>query len=210
MRLIMIGPPASGKGTQASILCEYFQIPLISTGDILRNAKKEGRLEADTVKQMESGGLIPDHVVIDLIDFRLDQPGCEKGFLLDGFPRTKGQADALDKLMAKRGITIDVALVFVVPHAILVERATARRIDRKTGKIYSLTCNPPPAGVELEQREDDRKEIVVNRLNVYEKTTSELLEYYEAKKIAFKIDGVGTVNEVTRRIMDQLKLGGSH
>ncbi len=206
MRLILVGPPGAGKGTQAKIVCERLGVPQISTGDMLRAAKVEGRLPADLVAQMAAGALVPDDVVIGLIAERTQAPDCAKGFLLDGFPRTEPQATALDKMLGGRGIKIDLVVALDVPRTLLVERAVFRRTDKRTGQIYHMKSMPPPAGAELEHRADDKEEVVQQRLDTYEKMTSELLPFYEKQGKLKRIDGSKPVPEVTRALEATLGL----
>ena len=204
MRCVFIGPPGAGKGTQAKVACARLGIPQISTGDMLRAAKTEGRLPADLVAQMARGALVPDDVVIGLIDERTRLPDCAPGFLLDGFPRTLPQAKALDELLRKRGLELDRVVSISVPRELLLERAVLRRTDKRTGQIYHLKYSPPPPDADLEQRSDDREEVVLKRLDVYEAMTAELLPYYEEHGILKRVSGVGGVDEVTARVLDAL------
>jgi adenylate kinase len=204
MRVVFVGPPGAGKGTQAKLVCDRFKIPQISTGDMLRAAKAEGRLPADLVAKMAQGALVPDSVVVGLIDDRTKAPDCGNGFLLDGFPRTAAQADALGALLASRGLKLDRVVALEVPRDLLIERAVLRRADKRTGQIYHLKYSPPPPDADLEQRADDREEIVVKRVDVYEAMTRELLPYYEERGILKRVDGVGNVNEVTERVLGAL------
>jgi len=201
MRLIFVGPPGAGKGTQAKVLCDRWKIPQIATGDMLRAAKAAGQLPAELVAQMSHGGLVPDDVVIALIGKRTSEPDAANGFLLDGFPRTVPQAQALDGLLSSRGTQLDVVLALEVPQNLLVERAVLRRTDKRTGQIYHLKYKPPPPDAELEHRADDQEDVVQTRVETYEQMTAELLPYYEARKLLRRIDGVGTVEEVTARIL---------
>lgn len=204
MRVVFVGPPGAGKGTQAKIVCARFHIPQISTGDMLRAAKQAGTLPADLVAQMKQGALVPDEVVVDLISQRISAPDCAPGFLLDGFPRTSPQAKALDDLLASRGLALDRVVALSVPSELLLERAVLRRTDKRTGQIYHLKYNPPPQDAALEHREDDREEVVRTRLDTYEAMTAELLPYYERGGILRRVDGVGTVEEVAARILAAL------
>jgi adenylate kinase len=204
MRLIFVGPPGAGKGTQAKVVCQRWGIPQISTGDMLRAAKAENRLPAELVATMAKGALVPDEVVIGLIDERTRADDCRPGFLLDGFPRTVPQADALDAMLKKRGQAVDVVLALEVPRTLLIERAVLRRTDRRTGQIYHLKYKPPPPDADLEHRADDREEVVVKRLDTYEAMTSELLPHYQARGILKRIDGVGSVDDVTARVLAAL------
>jgi adenylate kinase len=204
MRLVFVGPPGAGKGTQAKLVCKELGIPQISTGDMLRAAKAEGRLPAMLVASMAQGALVPDDVVIALIDARTREADCAPGFLLDGFPRTAPQAKALDTLLAARGQKLSLVLALAVPRELLIERAVLRRTDKRTGQIYHLKYNPPPSGVELEHRADDKEDVVRKRVDTYEAMTAELLPFYEAFGILRRIDGVGNVAEVTSRILAAL------
>jgi adenylate kinase len=204
MRVVFVGPPGAGKGTQAKVVCVRLGIPQISTGDMLRAAKAEGKLPADLVAQMSGGALVPDEVVIGLIDERTRQDDCARGFLLDGFPRTVPQATALDRLLGARGQKLDRVLALDVPKDLLLERAVLRRTDKRTGQIYHLKYNPPPPDADLEVRADDREDVVRKRLDVYEAMTAELLPYYEGHGILRRVDGVGSVDEVTGRIVQAL------
>lgn len=204
MRLVFVGPPGAGKGTQAKVICEEWKIPQISTGDMLRAAKAEGRLPADLVAKMGAGGLVPDDVVIELIAARTLADDAKQGFLLDGFPRTVPQADALETLLASRGQALDHVVALVVPQELLLERAVLRRTDKRTGQIYHLKYKPPPPDAELEHRADDHEEVVKNRLVTYEAMTSELLPHYAAKGLLRTVQGVGEVTEVTARVLEVL------
>lgn len=204
LRLVFVGPPGAGKGTQAKLICEKWGIPQISTGDMLRAAKKEGKLPADLVEKMSKGGLVPDDVVIALIDERTKADDAKPGFLLDGFPRTVPQADALDLLLAKRGQKLDHVVALEVPGELLIERAVLRRTDKRTGQIYHLKYKPPPADADLEHRPDDQEDVVKTRVSTYEAMTSELLPHYEKKGLLRRVDGVGTVEEVTARVLGTL------
>jgi len=205
VRLILIGPPGAGKGTQAKVLCEKWGISQISTGDMLRDAKKAGTpLGLQAAEFMTKGALVPDEVVIGLVGERLGRPDAKNGFLLDGFPRTVPQAEALEGLLKGRGIALDAVVQLDVPRELLVERATLRRTDKRTGQIYHLKYNPPPFGAELEHRADDQPETVAKRLDAYEAMTAALLPYYQAKGLLRRVDGTLPPNEVTREILGVL------
>ena len=204
MRVVFVGPPASGKGTQAKLVCAKWKIPQISTGDMLRAAKAAGKLPAELVARMSAGALVPDAVVIDLIDERTRDADCARGFLLDGFPRTVPQAEALDVMLRARSVSLDHVVALEVPRSMLIERAVLRRADKRTGQIYHLKYSPPPPGADLEHRPDDREDVVEKRLATYEAMTAELLPYYETLRILSRIDGVGSVNEVSERIFAAL------
>jgi adenylate kinase len=207
MIVVLVGPPGSGKGTQAKFVTQLHGIPQLSTGDMLRAAKKAGTLEPEYLKAMDTGGLVPDAKVIDLIDKRIDADDCKPGFLLDGFPRTVPQAEALGALLDKRGRKLDVVLQLDVARSLLEERLVHRRTDKRTGQIYHLVYSPPPPGLapeDLEHRADDRPEAVGKRLDSYETMTAALLPYYEKKGLLRRVDGVGKPEEVTARVLSAL------
>jgi adenylate kinase len=202
MRIILIGPPASGKGTQAKVLCDRYRVPQVSTGDMLRAAKAKGTaLGQKAAQYMQAGQLVPDQVVIGLIDERLGQADAAGGFVLDGFPRTVPQADSLGRLLEGRKVKLDHVIQIDVPRALLVERAVLRRTDKKTGQIYHLKYNPPPPEADLEHRADDREETVLARLDTYDNMTAALLPHYEALGLLRKVDGVGKPSEITDRLL---------
>lgn len=201
MRVVFVGPPGAGKGTQAKVIVTKYGIPQISTGDMLRAAKKEGRLPQDLIQKMDAGGLVPDEVVIDLIRERIAREDAKGGFLLDGFPRTVPQADALNGLLAENGLKLNAVVALVVDKALLMERAVLRRTDKRTGQIYHLKYNPPPPDADLEHRADDHEEKVRNRIDVYERMTADLLPFYEKAGLLEQVDGVGDVAEVTQRVL---------
>lgn len=203
-RFILVGPPGSGKGTQAKFLCERYGIPQLSTGDMLRAAKKAGTLDPALVAQMDLGGLVPDEVVVGLIAKRLDDADCANGFLLDGFPRTVPQAESLEAELGRRGVKLDAVLQIDVPKDLLIERAIYRRTDKTTGQIYHLKYNPPPPGAELVHRADDQEDKVKTRVEVYESMTTALLPHYQLKGLLRRVDGVGSPAEVTERIQAAL------
>jgi adenylate kinase len=206
MRLVFVGPPGAGKGTQAKVICAERNIPQISTGDMLRAAKSAGKLPPDLVAKMSAGALVPDEVVIGLIEERTRQPDCASGFLLDGFPRTVPQAQALDEMLRQRGgVSLDRVLALELPRDLLIERAVLRRTDKRTGQIYHLKYNPPPPGADLEHRADDREAVVRHRLDTYEAMTADLLPYYANLGILRRINGVGSVEDVTGRIIEALE-----
>jgi adenylate kinase len=204
MRIVFVGPPGAGKGTQGKAVCDRYGIPQISTGDMLRAAKSAGTLPPPLAAQMAAGGLVPDAEVIRLIDERTRLPDCAPGFLLDGFPRTVPQAEALSALLARRGQKLDAVLALEVPPELLVERAVLRRAEKRTGQIYHLKYKPPPPGADLEQRADDQEPVVRKRIETYEAMTAELLPYYEKVGTLKRINGVGEVAEVAARILAAL------
>jgi adenylate kinase len=201
MRIILLGAPASGKGTQARALCERFAIPQISTGDMLRSAKSQGTaLGLKAAEYMTAGNLVPDDLVVGLIQERLGQADAAAGWLLDGFPRTVVQAQVLDQMLEAGGAALEHVIQLDVQRELLLERAIYRRTDKRTGQIYHLKYNPPPPGVELEHRADDQRETVLQRLDTYEKMTAALLPYYEAKGLLRTVSGTGNPSEVTARL----------
>ena len=205
MRLILLGAPASGKGTQAAVLTEKFGVPKISTGDMLRAAVTAGTAlgkEADAI--MKAGQLVPDSVVIGLVKERVSQPDCKNGFILDGFPRTVPQADALDALLTGLGTPLEKVVQIDVSRDLLEERATLRRTDKRTGHIYHLKYSPPPLDAELEHRADDQPETVKKRLDQYDAMTAALLPHYEKLGLLRRVDGVGSPKEITSRILAAL------
>lgn len=205
MRLVLMGPPASGKGTQADVLCQHYGIPKISTGDMLREARAaETELGKKAAEYMNAGKLVPDEVVIGLVDARLDKTDAKGGFILDGFPRTVPQAEALGRLLESRSTPLTSVVQIDVDRDMLVERAVLRRMDKRTGQIYHLKYKPPPPDVELVHRADDQEETVQKRLDEYEAMTAALAPYYQARKLLRTVDGVGRPEEVSSRILDQL------
>ena len=209
MKIILLGAPGAGKGTQAQFIMNKFGIPQISTGDMLRAAIKAG---TDLGKQaktlMDEGKLVPDDLIIALVQERVSQPDCAKGFLLDGFPRTIPQADALKTA----GIHIDYVLEFDVPDEIIVERMSGRRVHLASGRTYHVIYNPPKVegkdditGEDLVIRPDDKKETVLERLKVYHSTTQPLVDYYQAEAKAgntryFCLDGTQKVETISREL----------
>jgi adenylate kinase len=216
MRLILLGAPGAGKGTQATFICKKFGIPQISTGDMLRAAVKAGTpLGIAAKKVMDSGGLVGDDIIIGLVKERLAQPDCANGFLFDGFPRTIVQADA----MKAASVNLDVVLEIDVPDEAIIERMSGRRVHLTSGRTYHIKFNPPKVdgvdditGESLIQRDDDKEETVKKRLDVYQKQTRPLVSYYSdwaasgdpvAPKYR-KISGTGSVDEITARALESL------
>lgn len=200
MNLMLFGAPGAGKGTQAKFLIEKYDIPQISTGDILRAAiadKTEMGMEAK--KFMDDGQLVPDSTIIGIIKDRLAQDDCKKGFILDGFPRTLPQAEALNALMSDMGISLDKVISLNVPDELIVERITGRRTSKVTGKIYHMTFNPPVDEKEedLIQRADDTEETVTKRLSAYHEQTAPLIDFYTNMGVIVELDGTKDVSEVT-------------
>lgn len=204
MIIILVGPPGSGKGTQAKFIGQRYTIPQISTGDMLRAAKKAGTLAKKYLDIMDSGGLVPDEAMIALIEKRIEDPDCKPGFLLDGFPRTVPQAAALSGLLARKKTAVDTVIQLDVARSLLEERLVHRRTDKRTGQIYHLLYNPPPLGADLEHRADDSPETVGKRLDSYETMTAALLPWYEQRSLLRRVDGVGKPEEVTARVLAAL------
>jgi len=205
LRLVLLGAPASGKGTQGQKLALALGVPKVSTGDMLRAARDAGSelgKLADGI--MSAGKLVPDDLVIRLVDERLARPDAGHGFILDGFPRTLPQARALDELLRRRGSRLDAAICIDLPRELLMERATLRRTDVRTGQIYHLKYNPPPDSPDLVQhlvhRDDDKEETVRKRLDEYDTMTAPLLPYYQGKNLLRHVDGEGSPEEVCARI----------
>jgi len=208
VRIIFIGPPGAGKGTQAARIVERLGVPHVSTGDMLRAALKAGT-EMGKLAQtyMTNGGLVPDEVVIGIVRDRLSEPDAAKGFMLDGFPRTLPQAEALDAMLASIGVTIDRVPVLEVADELIVARIVGRRTDPDTGRIYHLTFDPPPADIvdRLQHRADDTEEAVRTRLAAYHAQTAPIIPHYSAQGVVRVLDGVGTPDEVTERLMAALQ-----
>ena len=210
MRIILLGAPGAGKGTQAAFLCDHFGIPQISTGDMLRAAVKAGTELGKKAKViMDEGGLVSDEIIIDLVKDRLEAPDCTNGCLFDGFPRTIPQAEA----MVDAGIDIDQVIEIDVDHEEIVLRMSGRRVHPGSGRVYHVTHNPPlfegiddVSGEPLIQRDDDTEETVRHRLSVYESQTRPLVDFYSNLEGPFyhQIDGIGSVEAVTQSIRDAL------
>ncbi|GEK48622.1 adenylate kinase [Bisbaumannia pacifica] len=217
MRLILLGAPGAGKGTQAQFICERFKIPQISTGDMLRAAVKEGSELGLKVKEiMTSGGLVSDEIIIALVKERIAQPDCENGFLFDGFPRTIPQAEA----MKDAAVKIDHVLEIAVEDEEIVKRLAGRRVHPGSGRVYHVEYNPPKeagkddvTGEALIQRDDDQEATVRNRLAVYHDQTAPLVDYYQqwaqqdaaAAPAYHRVEGVGSVDQITRQVIEALE-----
>jgi len=207
-----MGPPGAGKGTQARRICEELSIPQVSTGDILRAAvKNETAMGLEAKRHMESGGLVPDEVVIGIIRDRIQEPDAQGGYLLDGFPRTVGQAEALDALLEELGSGLDRVIDLAVPDADLIARLTGRRTCPACGWGCHVLFAPPKAegkcdqcGGELVQRADDSEATAKNRLATYHDQTAPLLDYYKSRPIFRAVEGVGTMDEVYQRLQGAL------
>ena len=213
MRVVLVGPPGAGKGTQAQMLKQAFTIPHISTGDLLRQAaREETALGQQARTYMDKGELVPDELVTAMVAERLQHADCASGFLLDGFPRTMAQADALAGELIRSGKRLDGVVSIMVPRADLVERLSGRRVCHECGTMYHERFDPPKrAGVcdkcqgVLYQRSDDNAETVSARLVVYERATAPLLSYYRDRALLYEVDGRGTPEEVCQRITATLK-----
>jgi adenylate kinase len=212
MNLILLGPPGAGKGTQAKMMIDKYQIPQISTGDILRAALKERTpLGLKAKEYMDKGLLVPDEVVIDIIRERLKEPDCRNGYILDGFPRTVAQAQALDKVLADLHSAIDHVISIEVDKGELIKRLTGRRTCRQCGRGYHVIFDPPQnrdlcdkCQGELYQRDDDNDDTVRNRLDVYDSQTFPLIQYYKEKNLLRSIEGQGSIQQIFDRIVEVL------
>lgn len=216
MRIILLGAPGAGKGTQAQILKDKFNIPQISTGDMLRAAiKANTKLGLEAKQFMDSGALVPDQLIIELVKERIQDSDCMQGFLLDGFPRTIPQAEA----MKEAAINIDMVIEIDVPDNVILDRLSGRRTHLASGRIYHIHNNPPKiqgkddvTGEDLVQRDDDKEETILKRLNVYHSQTKPLVDYYlkwsasENEGLRYiKINGLGNVNDIQKSIFEQIK-----
>lgn len=215
MRLILLGAPGAGKGTQATFIKEKFNIPQISTGDMLRAAVKAGTpLGLEAKRFMDSGGLVPDEVIIGLVKERIKDADCQAGFLFDGFPRTIPQAEA----MQQAGVAIDYVVEIDVPDSEIIKRMSGRRAHLASGRTYHVVFNPPKVagkddvtGEDLVQRDDDREEVVMKRLEVYHEQTEQLVGYYSAQATGganapkyVKVSGIGAVEDIKKQIFTAL------
>lgn len=206
MRIIFIGPPGAGKGTQAARIVETLGVPHISTGDMFRSAVKAGTpLGQEADRYMKAGELVPDEVTIGMLQERITQPDAAKGFLLDGFPRTVPQAEALEKALGDDGI--DHVLLLEVADELIVSRIIGRRSDPQTGAIYHMEFNPPPAEVadRVIQRKDDTAVACRSRLDAYHSMTAPLIPFYDERNRLRRVDGVGNPGAVTERVLGTLQ-----
>jgi adenylate kinase len=208
MRTILIGPPGAGKGTQAKLVCQTFAIPQISTGDMLREHKAKGTPLGTKAKEyMDAGKLVPDDLVIAMVEERIKSDDAKNGFLFDGFPRTVAQADVLESVLKKLGTPLDCVVLIEVPDDLIVERTIFRRTDKSTGQIYHLKYNPPPPGADLVHRADDQEEKVRTRLVEYHAQTTPLIPFYDSRNLLRRIDGVGEMSAVTERLLGAMGKG---
>jgi len=213
MRIILLGPPGAGKGTQAKDLVNKYGIPQISTGDILRkNLAEKTPLGLEAKKFMDAGGLVPDSVVIGIVKERLKEADCKKGYILDGFPRTVPQAEELDKALAEMGTPLDKVLSIEVPDVELVKRLSGRRTCKSCQEGYHVMFKAPKVadkcdkcGGELYQRDDDKEEAIKNRLVVYQSSTAPLIAYYTGKGLLRAVDGVGSMGDILKRMVTALE-----
>ena len=212
VKIVLLGPPGAGKGTQAKSISNKYSIPHISTGDIFRkNISENTPLGVEAKSYMDNGQLVPDEVTINMVKDRLQQDDCRAGYLLDGFPRTVAQAEALNSFLIERGEQLDTALLIKVPNEFILERMTGRRVCPSCGASYHVKFNPPSVegkcdlcGSEVIQRKDDTVETVKERLDVYQKETQPLIDFYGNKQLLSEADGTKAINEVFRGICEIL------
>lgn len=216
MRIVLVGPPGAGKGTQAEFVAAHLLVPKISTGDIFRaNVAAATALGVEAKRYMDSGALVPDEVTINMVRDRLADPDSSDGFLLDGFPRTVPQASALDKLLANLGVGLDLVLELVVDDDEVIRRLSGRRTCRGCGKIWHIVFDATQTegicdrcGSALYQRDDDKAETISERLRVYARDTSPLVDFYGAQSKLVGIDATGPVEDVTTRAIDAMRSYG--
>jgi adenylate kinase len=214
MRLVLLGAPGAGKGTQAKKLIEKYGIPQISTGDLLRAAVAAGTALGKEAKSfMDKGELVPDRVVLGMVEERLKQDDCKKGYILDGFPRNTAQAEALDRMLGALGMSLSAALSVDVPFEDLMKRLTGRRTCKACGQMYNIYFNPPKkentcdkCGGGLFQRDDDKEETIKKRLDVYSAQTAPLIDYYRKKGIVSSVNGTGSIDEIFKEVCKALGL----
>lgn len=217
MNLIIMGPPGAGKGTQSRRLGEHLGVPVISTGEILRDEiKRKTTLGSQAKRHMDKGELIPDALMVGVIEERLRRKDCASGFILDGFPRTVAQADALHKVLGQLGGSLEHAVSLSVPNDELLKRLSGRRTCRDCGAMYHIIFDPPTnAGLcnkcngELYQRDDDHEDIISSRLEVYERETAPLLDYYRKHRQLVEVDGIGGRDDVLSRILSRVGVSKS-
>ncbi len=213
LKIVLLGPPGAGKGTQAKLISEKYSIPHISTGDIFRkNISEKTKLGVEAKRYMDNGQLVPDQVTIDIVKDRLSKNDCKEGFLLDGFPRTVKQAEALDEFLNENHNKIDAALLIDVEEKFILERMTGRRVCPSCGASYHIRFNPPKVegkcdacDSDLIQRKDDTEATVKERLDVYNQQTQPLVDYYKNQNALLKVEGTKEINQVFDEICDALK-----
>lgn len=212
MKIILIGPPGGGKGTQAKLLVEEFNIPQISTGDMLReHVKNKTNLGIAAKEYMDTGQLVPDQLILDMMETRFQKSDCKNGYILDGFPRTIPQAEGLENSLKKIGHRLTNIIVLEIEDDVIVDRMGGRRIHLPSGRIYHIKYNPPInnnkddiTNEELSIRNDDKEKTVRDRLKIYHDLTSPLINYYTSKNIVSKIDGSLKIDEVNNKIINIL------
>jgi adenylate kinase len=214
MRIVLLGAPGAGKGTQAKKLIEKYGMPQISTGDLLRAAVTAGTpLGKEAKSYMDKGELVPDRVVLGMVEERLKQDDCKKGYILDGFPRNTAQAEALDKMLASLNMQLTAALSVDVPFEDLMKRLTGRRTCKACGQMYNIYFKPPAkegvcdkCGGELFQRDDDKEATIKKRLEVYNAQTAPLFDYYGKKGIVKSVSGTGSIDDIFKKVTEALGL----
>ena len=212
MRVVFLGPPGAGKGTQAKFLEEKYEACQVSTGDILRKAVRDrAPLGKKASEYLDKGELVPDDIMLKLVAERLREKDCQKGFILDGFPRTVAQAEGLEGILRNLGCGLDFVFCIQVPHGVIIQRLSGRRSCKKCGSLYHAVFNPPRregfcdrCDGELYQRQDDLAETIAARLRVFETQTSPLVDYYRKKGLLKEINGVGSVEEIRARVFQAL------
>jgi adenylate kinase len=213
VRLVLVGPPGAGKGTQAQYIAEHLGVPQISTGDIFRANVSQGTpLGLEAKRYMDKGDLVPDDVTVNMVRHRLVEEDAREGFLLDGFPRTVPQAQMLDDILAESGVKLDIVLELVVDDDEVIRRLSGRRTCRTCNHIWHVDFDPPTVpgicdidGGELYQRDDDQAETIANRLQVYGESTAPLVGYYAGRGLLVGIDATGPVDDITNRAIDALR-----
>jgi adenylate kinase len=212
LKIVLLGPPGAGKGTQAKSICNRFSIPHVSTGDIFRKHISEMTpLGIEAKRNIDKGLLVPDNITIQLVEERLRQDDCQKGCLLDGFPRTVAQAEALDDFLSNNKDRLSTALLIDVPKDFIIDRMSGRRVCLSCGASYHIKFNPPiiegkcdVCGSDIIQRKDDEENTVRNRLEIYDKQTQPLINYYKDKNLLSVVDGTQAINDVFKNICDIL------
>tara|TARA_B100001142_G_C14317021_1_gene648852 strand:- start:1117 stop:1764 length:648 start_codon:yes stop_codon:yes gene_type:complete len=213
MKILLLGPPGGGKGTQSKLLVSKFNIPQISTGDILReHVKEETQLGIEAKQYMQNGELVPDNLILDMIKERLLKNDCNKGYILDGFPRTIPQAEGLDRILEKLNQKLDKIVVLDVKDNDIIKRMSGRRMHMESGRVYHIEFNPPKneglddvTNDKLIIRKDDQPDTVKKRLSIYHKTTKPLIEYYDSKNIVFSIKGNKKIEDIHNEIITKIQ-----